>query len=130
MGESFGAVLALRLAHAAPKLISRIILVNSATNFKFSNPLASFFAETGLLATLPEIVYKFAQDILLALMVKHNLVSRKGIEDILSPIDYVPADCAAWRFMLLNNDAGLLEDDIRSIYIPTLVVCATACISK
>ncbi|XP_059067699.1 phytyl ester synthase 2, chloroplastic [Cryptomeria japonica] len=122
MGESFGAVLALRIACAAPKLSSRMIVINSATNLKFSNPFVSAFARTGLLVTLPNYIYTLSQHVGLALMVKYDLVSNRGIGDIGPPIDSLPADCAAWRFSMLNDDAGLSEDDIRSIDIPTIVI--------
>lgn len=62
------------------------------------------------------------QDILLPLMVKRNRVSTLGNEDLLSPIDYVPAPCAAWRFSMLNDNSGLSDHDIKSITVPTLLV--------
>ncbi|KAH9310436.1 hypothetical protein KI387_025471, partial [Taxus chinensis] len=124
IGESFGAVLALRIACAAPKLISRMIMINSSSNLKFSNPLVSVFAQTGLLATLPDTIYTVSKGVAVALMVKYDLVSKRGVEDILPPIDLLPADCAAWRLSLLNDDAGLSEDVIQSICIPTLVIAS------
>lgn len=122
MGESFGAVLALRIACAAPKLISRMIIINSASNLKLSNPFASFFAQTGLLPTLPHNIYLLSQRIAVSLMVRSDLISNRGIGDLHPFIDFLPADCVAWRFSMLNDDAGLSEDDIRSINIPTLVI--------
>jgi pimeloyl-ACP methyl ester carboxylesterase len=86
-GESFGGCLAIRLALAAPDLVSQLVL-----------------------------------DILLPLMVKRNRVSTLGNEDLLSPIDYVPAPCAAWRFSMLNDNSGLSDHDIKSITVPTLLV--------
>ncbi|KAH9564058.1 hypothetical protein CY35_04G004500 [Sphagnum magellanicum] len=88
-GESFGGCLAIRLALAAPDLVSQLVL-----------------------------------DILLPLMVKRNRVSTLGNEDLLSPIDYVPAPCAAWRFSMLNDNSGLSDHDIKSITVPTLLFAA------
>ncbi|KAH8963339.1 hypothetical protein BDL97_04G003500 [Sphagnum fallax] len=123
-GESFGGCLAIRLALAAPDLVSQLVLLNPATNFAENNALASFCSRTGLLAFFPGPLYGLAQDILLPLMVKRNRVSTLGNEDLLSPIDYVPAPCAAWRFSMLNDNSGLSDHDIKSITVPTLLFAA------
>ncbi|KAG0563540.1 hypothetical protein KC19_8G039500 [Ceratodon purpureus] len=119
LGESFGGCLAIRLAQAAPHIVSRLVLINPATNFVDSNVFASFAARTGLLAAFPEPLYQVAQDILLPLMVRKGRVSRTGNEDMLSPIDYVPARCAAWRFSMLNDNTGLSDSEIQGITVPT-----------
>ncbi|KAG0579258.1 hypothetical protein KC19_4G086100 [Ceratodon purpureus] len=121
LGESFGGCLAIRLAQAAPRIVSRLVLINPATNFVESNVFASFAARTGLLAAFPEPLYQVAQDILLPLMVRKGRVSRTGNEDMLSPIDYVPARCAAWRFSMLNDNTGLSDSEIQGITVPTLL---------
>jgi hypothetical protein len=59
---------------------------------------------------------------MLPLMVKRNRVSIKGHETLLSPIDFVPAECGAWRFSMLNDSTGLSDVDIQSINMPTLLV--------
>ncbi|KAL2633848.1 hypothetical protein R1flu_005327 [Riccia fluitans] len=123
-GESFGGCLALRLAQADPSLVSRLVLVNPATNFPSSNLLGSVAAQTGLLALFPEPVYELAQDILLPLLVKRNRVSTSGTEDFLSPLDFVPASCAAWRLAMLNDLTGLSDDDLRVVTMPTLLVAS------
>lgn len=122
LGESFGGPLALRLAKAAPDIISRLVLVNPATNFQKSNPFASFCSSTGLLALFPEALYKTAQDVLMPLMVNRDRVKLSDRRDIFSPVDLVPAACAAWRFSLLNDSTGLDNADISSIKIPTLLL--------
>lgn len=124
LGESFGGCLAIRLAQAAPHIVSRLVLINPATNFSESNALASFAARTGLLAAFPEGLYEVAQDIMLPLMVRKHRVSRAGNEDMLSPIDYVPAQCAAWRFSMLNDSTGLSDSEVKDIKVPTLLVAS------
>ena len=62
------------------------------------------------------------QDIMLPLMVRKGRVSRAGNEDMLSPIDYVPAQCAAWRFSMLNDSTGLSDREVQEIRVPTLLV--------
>ena len=76
------------------------------------------------ICTLPFVLFgfKFVQDIMLPLMVKNGRVSRAGNKDMLSPIDYVPAECAAWRFSMLNDSTGLSDKEIQSIRVPTLLV--------
>jgi hypothetical protein len=59
---------------------------------------------------------------MLPLMVRKGRVSRAGNEDMLSPIDYVPAQCAAWRFSMLNDSTGLSGREIQEIAVPTLLV--------
>eukprot|EP00897_Mesotaenium_endlicherianum_P009126 jgi/Mesen1/8241/ME000443S07389 len=150
LAESFGAALALRIARFAPSLVSRMVLltrlpasasssssssswaaaaaaclqVNSATGFSRNNPIVSFAAWTGLLAAFPMPLYEFAQDILLPLLVKRNRVPRVDGQEPLSPVDYVPAACAAWRFSMLNDDSGLENADLASIPTPTLILAA------
>ncbi|KAG0591387.1 hypothetical protein KC19_1G171700 [Ceratodon purpureus] len=121
LGESFGGCLAIRLAQAAQHIVSRLVLINPATNFAESNAIASFAARTGLLAAFPEPLYQVAQDIMLPLMVRKGRVSRAGNEDMLSPIDYVPAQCAAWRFSMLNDSTGLSDREVQEIRVPTLL---------
>ncbi|CAK9229154.1 unnamed protein product [Sphagnum troendelagicum] len=121
VGESFGACLALRLALASPSLITHLVLINPATNFAQNNPLVSFCASTGLLAFFPQTLYQIAQDLMLPLMVKRNRVSIKDHETLLSPVDFVPAECGAWRFSMLNDSTGLSDVDIQSINMPTLL---------
>jgi pimeloyl-ACP methyl ester carboxylesterase len=60
-GESFGGCLAIRLALAAPDLVSQLVLLNPATNFAENNALASFCARTGLLAFFPGPLYGLGQ---------------------------------------------------------------------
>ena len=95
----------------------------------FGFPIISIVANlqwslTGLFAHLPFLLFgfKFLQDIMLPLMVKNGRVSRAGNENMLSPIDYVPAECAAWRFSMLNDSTGLSDTEIQSIRVPTLLV--------
>jgi hypothetical protein len=61
LAESFGTCLALRVAARAPQLISRLVLLNPATNFDSNNRLVSLAAATGLLAAFPGPLYSFAQ---------------------------------------------------------------------
>eukprot|EP00850_Spirogloea_muscicola_P017443 SM000150S01702 [mRNA] locus=s150:170806:176778:+ [translate_table: standard] len=124
LAESFGSCLALRIARAAPDLISRMVLINPATGFKNGNPLISFCAWTGLLAAFPDVLYGTAQDVLLPLMVKRNRVSRTSNEDLLSPVDFVPSACAAWRLAMLNDEAGLEEQDLAEIKTSTLLIAS------
>ncbi|GAQ85441.1 hypothetical protein KFL_002350160 [Klebsormidium nitens] len=110
LAESFGTCLALRVAARAPSLISRLVLLNPATNFDKNNWLVSLAAATGLLAAFPGPLYSFAQDVMLPLLVKRNRVSADANKDLLSPIDYVPAACAAWRLHMLNEGTPSTEE--------------------
>lgn len=124
LAESFGTCLALRAAAAMPDVISRLVLVNPATGFSQNNPLVSLAARTGLLASFPDPLYEMAQDIVLPLLVKRNRVTSMLEEDMLSPVDYVPAPCASWRLSLLNDESGLEENQLSKIKTPTLLVAS------
>ena len=51
----------LHLFVSIPALHNHDKQVNPATNFQTSNPLASIFANTGLVATFPDFLYNTAQ---------------------------------------------------------------------
>lgn len=70
----------------------------------------------------------YSQDILLPLLVKRNRVSKAGTGDFLSPMDFVPAACAAWRLSMLNDNSGLEDEEISRISMPTLLVRAFFCL--
>ncbi|CAM6097309.1 unnamed protein product [Calypogeia fissa] len=123
-GESFGGSLAMLLAIAVPSLVTRLVLLNPATHFPESNFPGSVAGGSGLLGVFPEELYQVAQDILLPLLVKRNRVSKAGTEDFLSPIDFVPAACAAWRLSMLNDNSGLEDGDLSSITMPTLLIAS------
>lgn len=58
---------------------------------------------------------------MLPLLVKRNRVSADANKDLLSPIDYVPAACAAWRLQMLNEGTPTLEE-LAAITQPTMLV--------
>jgi pimeloyl-ACP methyl ester carboxylesterase len=70
VAESFGGCLALRMALAAPQLVSNLVLLNPATSFAGSlGGLSSFVSATNLLALFPKDLYTTAQTVLMPLLV-------------------------------------------------------------
>lgn len=59
LGESFGAVLALAVAHAKPDLVDRLVLVNPATSYE-----NSIWPRVGpLLAQVPDVRHSLLRNI-------------------------------------------------------------------
>jgi hypothetical protein len=72
--------------------------VNPATSFNESlGGLSSLVAATGFLAFFPSPLYATAQTVLYPFLTKRDALGRAALDNnLLSPIDYVPADTAAW----------------------------------
>lgn len=128
VSESFFAPLALRLAAAAPSLITRLTLINPSTHFTEERPALGAAADVaagfGLLEMIPGPMYQAAQD-----MVQSLLVQRKRVNEGISaeeltahcyPVD-IPAATASWRLSLLRS-SSLPEDYIQTITQPTLII--------
>eukprot|EP00976_Prorocentrum_cordatum_P108186 1194791-Prorocentrum_minimum.AAC.3 len=130
LSESFFAPLALRLAAAAPALVSRLVLVNPATHFSETKPnlgaAAELAAGFGLLEIIPDAVYQAAQDMVQTLLVQRNRVNEgvtaKELKGHCYPVD-LPAATASWRLSLLKSST-LPDDYLMTIAQPTLVVVA------
>lgn len=76
VGESFGGCLALRVAAAAPELVSHLVLVNPATCFGQSLfGVSSLVAATNLLSVFPKPLYEVAQAVLIPFMVDRERVA-------------------------------------------------------
>lgn len=58
---------------------------------------------------------------MLPLLVKRNRVSADANKDLLSPIDYVPAACAAWRLHMLNEGTPSAEE-LANLKQPVMLV--------
>jgi pimeloyl-ACP methyl ester carboxylesterase len=70
VAESFGGCLGLRLARAAPQLVSDLVLLNPATCFGGSlGGLSSLVTATNLLALFPRDLYTTAQTVMMPLLV-------------------------------------------------------------
>ena len=70
VGESFGAVLALKVSLRDRGLFDRLVLVNPATSFRQSlGGLPSLVAGTGLLGAFTDELFSLAQGALLPLLV-------------------------------------------------------------
>ncbi|KAJ9531873.1 hypothetical protein QJQ45_022012, partial [Haematococcus lacustris] len=81
VGESFGGVLGLRLARAAPHLVAQLVLVNPATCFGQSlSGLPALLSSTNLLGLFPQAVYQAAQLTMLPLLVDSSRITAQAAE--------------------------------------------------
>lgn len=129
LADSFFAPLALRLALAAPELVSRLVLVNPATHFTEDAPAVSAVADAaaalGLLEAVPTPIYQAGQDLVAALLVETARVSASAAtaEELRGhsfPVD-LPSGAAAHRMKMLRS-SSLPERYLQAVQQPTLVV--------
>ncbi|KAK9831878.1 hypothetical protein WJX81_004455 [Elliptochloris bilobata] len=83
VAESFGGALALRVAAAAPQLLSCLVVVNPATSFARSyGGLPALVAATSLLSLFPEGLYNLAQAVLVPFLVDKDNIGAPGMAAI------------------------------------------------
>lgn len=119
-GESFGACLALKVATKAPKLIKKLILVNSASSFN-QRPLLSL--GIGLTQMMPDFVHRSSALTILPFLAALGRISREDRRSLLKVMQHLPPKTISWRLSLLQQfhiSAGELKD----LQFPVLVVAS------
>jgi pimeloyl-ACP methyl ester carboxylesterase len=117
-GESFGGCLALQLLAQYPYLSDRLILVNPASAFqhqpllRWSVPFVHWFAP---------MLYPLATIALLPFLVDSHRVSEDNRQSLLSAMQSVKPETAAWRLSLLEQ-FDLKTLDLYRIKQPTLII--------
>jgi pimeloyl-ACP methyl ester carboxylesterase len=121
-GESFGGCLALKTALAAPNLISKLILVNPASSFN-QLPILSWGANiTGF---LPSWVHRYSAAGLLPFLVRLNRINDCDRDRLVESMKSIPPHVISWRLSLLR-DFKVLDEELRSLNIPSLIVAGAA----
>jgi pimeloyl-ACP methyl ester carboxylesterase len=121
-GESFGGCLALKLAAHSPELFDRMILINPASSFS-RQPLMSFGAS--ITQWLPDSLYRISTLGLLPFLIARQRVSRQSRRALLTAMQSVKPESAAWRLALLNQFT-LEELPLQQISQPVLVIASEA----
>lgn len=121
-GESFGGCLALKTALAAPSLIKKLILVNPASCFN-QLPFLGWGADiTGL---LPSWIHRYSAAGLLPFLVKLNRINDCDRDRLIKSMKSLPPHVVSWRLSLLR-DFRVLDEELRRLNIPTLIVAGAA----
>ena len=121
-GESFGGCLALKTALAAPRLISRLILVNPASSFN-QLPILGWGADiTGL---LPSWIHRYSAAGLLPFLAKLNRINDCDRDRLVESMKSLPPHVVSWRLSLLR-DFKVFDEELRNLNIPSLIVAGAA----
>ena len=121
-GESFGGCLALKTALAAPNLISKLVLVNPASCF---NQLPIFHWGVGITGLLPAWIHRYSAAGLLPFLAKLNRINDCDRDRLVESMKSLPPHVVGWRLSLLR-DFRVLDDELRSLKMPALVIAGAA----
>eukprot|EP00238_Polyblepharides_amylifera_P004376 CAMPEP_0196575412 /NCGR_PEP_ID=MMETSP1081-20130531/4895_1 /TAXON_ID=36882 /ORGANISM="Pyramimonas amylifera, Strain CCMP720" /LENGTH=659 /DNA_ID=CAMNT_0041893709 /DNA_START=209 /DNA_END=2188 /DNA_ORIENTATION=- len=153
MGESFGGVMCLAVAHRCPTLVHRLVIVNPATSFS-----RSIWPRLGpLLNDLPDNVYNDILPVVLSPLMTDVVSIGQGIADRIAEeraqqpeadaltqlgqlvgslsvvgeklgnvstlSDILPKPTLSWKFKLIEQGSQYVESKLGSILQRVLVVC-------
>ncbi len=121
-GESFGGCLALKLAAYSNELFDRMILINPASSFS-RQPIMGWGST--VVQWLPTPLYQISTIGLLPFLIDSERISPQNRNRLLSAMQSVTADSAAWRLCLLN-DFNLDEIPLHQIPQPVLIMASEA----
>ncbi len=121
-GESFGGCLALKLAAYSNKLFDRMILINPASSLA-RQPIMGWGST--VVQWLPEPLYQISTIGFVPFLIASERVSPQNRNSILTAMQSVTANSAAWRISLLNN-FSLDEMPLYKISQPILVIASEA----
>lgn len=121
-GESFGGCLALITALAAPSLISKMILVNPASSFS-QLPILTWGAD--ITWFLPSWVHRYSAAGILPFLAQLNRIDDCNRDRLVTSMKSLPPHVVSWRLSLLR-DFKILDQELRSLKIPSLILAGTA----
>ena len=121
-GESFGGCLALKTALAAPNLIDKLILVNPASCFN-QLPILSWGVD--ITALVPSWVHRYSAAGLLPFLARLNRIDDCDRDRLIASMKSIPPHVVSWRLSLLR-DFKVLDEELRSLNIPSLIVAGAA----
>lgn len=117
-GESFGGCLAQKVAVKAPKLFTRIILINPASSFLL-RPWYSWASQlTGL---VPESFYDIGGLGLLPFLAELSRITKSDRHELLKAVRSIPSRTIMWRISLLR-DFDVDEKELRQLTQPVLLL--------
>jgi pimeloyl-ACP methyl ester carboxylesterase len=119
-GESFGGCLALKVATKAPKLIKKLILVNSASSFN-QRPLLSL--GIGITQMMPDFVHRSSALTMLPFLAALSRISREDRRSLLKAMQHVPPTTISWRLSLLQQ-FHVSASELKRLQLTVLVVAS------
>ncbi|MEM7757361.1 MAG: alpha/beta hydrolase [Cyanobacteria bacterium P01_A01_bin.40] len=121
-GESFGGCLALKTALSARKIIKKLILVNPASSFN-QLPILSWGAD--ITSLLPSWVHRYSAVGLLPFLAQLHRIENCNRDRLIESMKSLPPHVVSWRLSLLR-DFKVLEEELRSLTIPSLIIAGAA----
>lgn len=121
-GESFGGCLALKTALAAPAIVTKLILVNPASCFN-QLPILSWGAD--ITSLLPSWVHRYSAAGLLPFLAQLNRINDCDRDRLIESMKSIPPHVVSWRLSLLR-DFKVLDEELRSLRIPSLIIAGAA----
>ncbi|MGF1491898.1 MAG: alpha/beta fold hydrolase [Microcoleaceae cyanobacterium] len=121
-GESFGGCLALQVTATAPELLHHLILVNSASAFKYR---AWLQWGSRITQWLPHLLYPVSTMGLLPFLASLGRMTPGERRALINAMKSVSQETSVWRIDMLK-DFDVTEDQLQQIEIPTLIVAGTA----
>lgn len=121
-GESFGGCLALKTVLAAPSIITKLVLVNPASCF---NQLPILSWGSNITSIVPSWVHRYSAAGLLPFLVRLNRISDCDRNRLVESMKSLPPQVVSWRLSLLR-DFKVLDEELRSLNIPSLIIAGAA----
>lgn len=121
-GESFGGCLALKTVLAAPSIITKLVLVNPASCFN-QLPILSWGAD--ITSLLPSWIHRYSAAGLLPFLAQLNRINDGDRDRLLESMKSLPPHVVSWRLGLLR-DFKVLDEELRSLKIPSLIIAGAA----
>ncbi len=117
-GESFGGCLALKIALALPRCLTRLILINPASSFRHRQWLGWSSLVT---SWLPSPLYRLSSVALLPWLAALERMATHDRQALLHAVQSVPQKTSIWRLSLLN-DFAIEAAQLCQITLPTLLI--------
>ncbi|MEM7590381.1 MAG: alpha/beta hydrolase [Cyanobacteria bacterium P01_A01_bin.83] len=121
-GESFGGCLALKTALAAPRMFNKLILVNPASSFNHL-PILSWGAN--ITSLVPSWVHRYSAVGLLPFLAQLHRIDNCDRDRLVESMKALPPHVVSWRLSLLR-DFTVLDEELRSLTIPSLIIAGAA----
>lgn len=119
-GESFGGCLALKVALKAPKLFTRLILVNPASSFN-RRPWINWGSQ--ITRWMPESLYHVSSVALVPFLASFGRIAAGDRRAFLDAVQSVPQKTSIWRLSLLS-EFQVSDAELRGLTQPVLLIAS------
>lgn len=119
-GESFGACLALKMASLAPRKMTRLVVINSASAMR-SQPLLRWV--TQIAPKVPDWLFRSASPVACSLLAAFDRMLPQQQQHFIETVRHIPKACVTWRLSMLHQFA-LTPAEHRTLTMPTLAIAS------